>query len=416
MSLQAEATRSKGKGMAESATNRAGTAESGADALSLEERADSIDLVAWIQMLRRGKRTILGVSLTFFVLATVYAFLHPFVFTSTVSFIPPNVSSGSSIASALAGQLSALGAGDLIGSGKGSGELYAAILKSRSVLGTVVKRFDLIRLYGVKKQSQAEGILESSTTVVVDPKSSIITLNVAAKSPAFAHDLAGAYMDALRETNSRLALSQSSQRRLFFGQQLEKEKNDLEDVEVELKRTEEQSGFIAPSGQTAVQIETVAETQAQIAMRQVQLAALRDSATEQNPEVIRLRSEIGDLEGQLSRLQNGSGRESMAAIPTSKVPELQLEYVRKEREVKYHEALFEMLSRQYESARLDEARDAPLLQVLDPASYPDTKSGPKRLYIMLGGLVFGFVFGCLWILFRDPIRALRASVAQSDPI
>ncbi len=241
-----------------------------------------------------------------------------------------------------------------------------------------------------------------------------MTLDVTAKSPQLAHDLANAYMDALRETNGRLALSQSSQRRLFFEQQLEKEKNDLEDAEVELKKTEEQSGLIAPSGQTESEIKTIADTQAQIALRQVQLAALRDSATEQNPEVIRLHSEIDDLQGQLSRLERGSGNSTAVSIPTSKVPELQLEYVRKEREVKYHEALFDMLSRQYEAARLDEARDAPLLQVLDEASYPDTKSAPKRAYYMLGGLLFGFIVSSIWVLSRERIHAFRASLRPID--
>jgi capsule polysaccharide export protein KpsE/RkpR len=221
-------------------------------------------------------------------------------------------------------------------------------------------------------------------------------------------------MDALRETNGRLALSQSSQRRLFFGQQLAKEKDDLEDAEVELKKTEEQSGLIAPSGQTETEIRTIAETQAAVALREVQLAALRDSATEQNPEVIRLKSEVADLQGQLARLQSGSSKGSLAAIPTSEVPELQLEYVRKEREVKYHEELFDMLSRQYEAARLDEARDAPVLQVLDPASYPDTKSSPKRSYYMLGGLLSGWIASSTWVLTRERIRAFRASFAESE--
>lgn len=378
---------------------------------SLEE--DSIDVVALFQTVRRGKRTIFRVTIGCFVIATVVAFLLPFRYTSTVTFIPPGTSS-SSMASAVAGQLSALGAGDLLGGVKNPGDMYSGILRSRSIASELVKRFDLMGVYRVKKESLAEKALDSNTVVFVDAKSTIVTVSVTAKSPTLAHDIANAYMDALRETNGRLALSQSSQRRLFFGQQLAKEKDDLEDAEVELKRTEEQSGLIAPSGQTLVQIETIAQTQAQIAVREVQLAALRDSATEQNPEVIRLRSEIGDLQGQLGRLQNGSGRESTAAIPTSKVPELQLEYVRKEREVKYHEALFDMLSRQYEAARLDEARDAPVLQVLDPASYPDTKSSPKRLYYMLGGLVFGFSLSCVWVLLRDPIQALRVSLAQSE--
>jgi uncharacterized protein involved in exopolysaccharide biosynthesis len=401
--------------MAENAENHVGTAESCGNASPAVEREESsIDFVALFRTLRRGKRTIFRVSLGFFAIATLVAFVLPFRYTSTVSFIPPNLNNNSSMASALAGQLSAFGGGDLLGGIKNPGDLYAGILKSRSIAGELVKRFDLMHVYRVKKESQAEKELASNTDVTLDIKSSIVTVDVTAKSPALAHDLANAYMDALRETNGRLALSQSSQRRLFFGQQLAKEKDDLEDAEVELKKTEEQSGLILPAGQTEVEITTIAQTQAQIAVREVQLAALRDSSTEQNPEVIRLRSEITDLQGQLSRLQKGSGSKSTATIPTSKVPELQLDYVRKEREVKYHEALFDMLSKQYEGARLDEARDAPLLQMLDPASYPDTKSAPKRSYYMLGGLVFGFFASCVWVLTRDRIRALRVFLAPSE--
>jgi tyrosine-protein kinase Etk/Wzc len=382
--------------------------------LSAEDEAGSIDVVALLQTLRRGKKTILRASLGAFGIATVVAFVLRPVYTSTVSFIPPSLNGSNSMASSVAGQLSALGAGDLLGSVKNSGDLYAGILRSRSISSRLVNRFDLMHVYREKKESQAEKVLGSNTAVSVDVKSTIVTVEVTDKSASLAHDLANAYMDALRETDGRLALSQSSQRRLFFGQQLAKEKDDLEDAEVELKRTEEQSGLIAPTGQTEVEIRTIAETQAQIAVREVQLAALRESATEQNPDVIRLRSEIEDLEGQLSRLQNGNGRASTAAIPTSKVPELQLEYVRKEREVKYHEALFDMLSKQYEAARLDEARDAPVLQMLDPASYPDTKSSPKRSLIMLGGLFFGLIASSLWVLVRDPIREFRASLALSE--
>jgi tyrosine-protein kinase Etk/Wzc len=401
--------------MTQDATDRVGTAEFDANAPAYREvEEDSIDFVALFQTLRRGKKTILGGTLGVFVLATTYAFLLPFRYTSTVSFIPPSVNGGSSMASALAGQLSALGAGDLLGGARNSGDLYSGVLRSRSVASELVKRFDLMRVYRVKRESQAESILQSSTTVTVDAKTTIVTVYVIDKSPALARDLANAYMDVLRETNGRLALSQASQRRLFFGQQLAKEKDDLEDAEVDLKKTEEQSGLIAPTGQMAAGIQTIAQTHAQIAVREVQLAALRQSATDENPEVIRLRSEIGDLQGQLSRLQKGNGNGSTASIPTSKVPAIQLEYVRKEREVKYHEALFEMLSKQYEAARLDEARDAPIVQVLDPASYPDTKSSPKRAYIMVGGLVLGFLTGCAWVLARDLLHRLRTSLASSE--
>jgi tyrosine-protein kinase Etk/Wzc len=383
-----------------------------------QEVDDSIDLWEMFRDLLRGKRVILLASLGTALLATLISFtpfLVPIRYTSTTSFIPPNnAGNGASMASLVAGQLSSIGAGDLLGTVKNSGEVYAGILRSHSIAARLIERFDLMREYGVKKESLAEKKLAAYTDITVDPKSTIVTLDVTASRPQLAHDLASAYMDALRETNGRLALSQSSQRRLFFEQQLVKEKNDLEDAEVELKKTEEQSGLIAPTGQTESEIGVIAQTQAQIAVREVELAALRDSATEQNPDVIRLRSEIGDLQGQLARLQKGAPSKSSATIPTSKVPELQLEYVRKEREVKYHEALFDMLSRQYEAARLDEARDSPLLQVLDAATYPDTKSWPKRLYFLLGGLVLGFVGSSIWVIARGRVSAVRVYFALNE--
>ena len=400
--------------MAESDIDRTKTAETPANITASLEEEDSIDMVELVQTLLRGKWTIFKFTLAVTVVATAVAFLLPVRYTSETSFVPPGSTGSSTMASMVAGQLTSIGAGDLLGTMKTPGDLYAGILRSRAISAELVQRFDLKQVYGVKKESDAEKELGANTNILADPKSTIVTVDVTAKSPALARDLASAYMDALRETNGRLALSQSAQRRLFFGQQLAKEKDDLENAEVELKKTEEQSGLIAPSGQTESEIRTIADTQAQIAMRQVELAALRDSATEQYPEVIRLHSEIDDLQGQLARLQRGSSSASVGAIPTSKVPELQLEYVRKEREVKYHEALFDMLSKQFEAARLDEARDAPVIQVLDTASYPDTKSSPKRSYYMLGGLFLGLIASSIWVLTRDRIRAVRASLAGSE--
>jgi tyrosine-protein kinase Etk/Wzc len=402
--------------MAESGMDQVEAAEPYKNPSSVAEDEESrIDFFELLRTLYRGRRTILVSSVAILAVATIIAFLLPVQYTSTVSFIPPSSSSGGSMAAALAGQLSAFG-GDSFGIGKTSVDQYVGIIKSRSIASQLVKQFDLMHVYDVKKESQAEKRLTSATTVATDLKSSIISVSVEAKSPGFARDIANAYMDALRQTNGRLALSQSSQRRLFFEQQLAKEKDDLADAEVHLKETEEQSGLIAPVGQTQSQIMTIADIRAQIAVRQVQLAALRQSATNQNPELIRLNTEIGDLQGQLSRLYKGGGNESTEAIPNSKVPVLQLEFVRKTREVKYHEALFEMLSRQYESARLDESRDAPLLQVLDPPSYPDMKSAPKRMYIMLGGLIFGFMAGCVWVLVRDPLQKFRSSLVQNETV
>jgi tyrosine-protein kinase Etk/Wzc len=322
---------------------------------------------------------------------------------------PPS-SSGNS-AAALAGQLSALGAGSLLGGGasKSPADLYVGILKSRSVAEEMVKRFNLKAVYKEKRETAAEKILASKSLFEVDPKTFIITISVADPSPVRAHEMTQAYLDVLRSTNDRLAISESSQRRLFFEQRLAQEKDNLVNAEVDLKKAQEKSGLIAPSGQTASEIQTLAETRAQVAAREVELAGLRHFQTEESPDVIRLKTEIANLQGQLARLQEGKEKSLGGSIPTSMVPELQLDYIRKEREVKYHEALFQILARQYESARLDEAHNAPLLQVLDNPSYPELKSSPHRMQIMLGGLILGALIGCLWVLIRDYVQALRNS-------
>ena len=377
------------------------------------DNQNSVDLLEVLRTLWAGRRRVAMVTAAVTILSIVLALVLPVRYTSVASFIPPsNTSTGGSMAAAFAGQLSFLGAGDLFGGARASGDLYAGVLKSRSVTDEIIHRFDLMRVYRVDKESKAEKKLEDNTSVKVDSKSTIVTIGVTDKSPARARDIANAYLDVLRSTNGRLALSQSSQRRLFFQEQLAKEKDNLEDAEVELKKTEEQTGLIAPAGQTEAEIRTIADTQAQLAARQVELAALLQSATEQNPSVIRLNSEIHDLQSQLASLQSGKGRANAAAIPTAKVPQLQLDYVRKEREVKYHEALFEILSKQYEAARLDEARDAPVLQVLDPASYPDTKSEPRRRLIVAGGVLGGIILGCAYVLSRTKIRDLWASIRR----
>jgi tyrosine-protein kinase Etk/Wzc len=378
-----------------------------------QELEELFDIGAVFKVLYRARKTLFLFMGGTCALAIAVGLSMRDSYTSIASFLPPG-SGGSSATAALAGQLSALSglSGGSLGGMKSSGDLYVGILKSRSVKSELVKRFDLISLYKMKKESQAEKVLASHSTFDVDTKSSIVTITVTDHSAARAHDLANAYLDALTEKNGQLALTESSQRRLFFGQQLAKEKDDLENAEVALKETEEKTGLIAPAGQTASEIQMIAQTQGLISAKQVELAALRLSATQENPDLIRLESEIQGLQDQLSRLQSGTNKRTGAVIPTSQVPELQLDYVRKEREVKYHEALFEMIAKLYEQARIDEAHNAPLVQVVDSASYPDAKSSPFRSLFALVGLVLGGLLGGAWILLRDRFHRFRAFLAS----
>jgi uncharacterized protein involved in exopolysaccharide biosynthesis len=248
-------------------------------------------------------------------------------------------------------------------------------------------------------------------------KNTLVTISVKDHDPKRAAELANGYLDALREQNGRLALTEAAQRRLFFEQQLEREKNALADAEVEMKKTQEQTGLIAPNGQAQMQIEATAQLRAQITNRQVELAAIRQGATDQNPQVVRLQTQIAGLQHQLQLLENDPSKLQPGDIqlPTAKVPALGLEYIRKQREVKYHEVLFDLIAKQYESARLDESRDAPVLQVIDRAVVPDKKSWPPRLLLMLSSCVLGGFVGVTWVIFRhfvvtltlDPVKASK---------
>ena len=362
---------------------------------------ESVDLLALALAVLRGKRTVLYFTLGGALLAAIIAFQIRPLYTAEASFVPPTSSQIGGAAAALASQLSGLG------SAKGPGDLYVGILGSRTVEDALIAQFDLQKVYRKRKLSDAEKDLARRSKFSVGTKDSIVTISVEDWSPQRARDLAAAYMHELTIQNERLALTEASQRRLFFQQQLEHEKNALADAEVDLAKTEEKTGFIAPVNQTGTQLGTLAETRAEIASREVQLAALSQGATEENPDTIRVRSEIANLQGQLKRLQSSGGEGS---IPTSKVPALQLEYVRKQREVRYHDTLFEMLARQFEAARLDESRNAPVLQVLDAPVVPDKKSWPPRMLLVLAGAVLGALSGIVWVLLRE-----RAMMLAQDP-
>jgi uncharacterized protein involved in exopolysaccharide biosynthesis len=321
-----------------------------------------------------------------------------------------------SSASALLGQFGGLtsvaGIGGSLGL-KNPNDLYIGLLKSNSVADSLIKRFDLMSLYRVKRLSQARKALISHSEFL-SGKDSLISISVEDHDPHRAAAMANAYVEQLYDLNNRLAITEASQRRLFFDQQLAQEKDRLADAEVALKRTEETTGVIAPTGQTETIIRQIADLQAQITLREVQLDALRTSSTEENPDVVRLNTQLDSLHKQLRDLESGAGKHVPGdiSITTANVPGIGLEYIRKQRDVKYHQLLFDLLARQYEAARIDEAKAAPVIQVVDSASVPDWKSGPRRLlWLLLGGFL-GFVFGSAWILSSRSYRCLQADPEQ----
>jgi capsule polysaccharide export protein KpsE/RkpR len=243
----------------------------------------------------------------------------------------------------------------------------------------------------------------------------MISISVVDHDPKRAAAMANGFVDELYKINNRLAFGSAAQKRLFYEQQLAQEKEHLADAEVALTKTEESTGVIAPSGQTEVVIQQIARLQAEITEHEVQLDALRTSSTDQNPDVIRLTTQLSGLREQLRDLESGTNKHSPGdiSITTANVPKAGLEYVRKERDVKYHQFLFDLLARQYEAARIDEAKSSPVIQVVDYANVPDKKSAPTRTtWAVVGGLL-GFLLSTTYVLGSYIIHRLSEDEEQN---
>ncbi len=346
---------------------------------------NAFDLVVAVA---KHKKQIVGASLSLGLLAGLISLLLPNTYTGTTRILPPQQTP--SLASAMLGQLGVLGslAGHDLGL-KNPNDVYIAMLASRTVGDALIQRFDLMRRYHSKSMDKARKKLEKRTTIL-NGKDGIISILVDDEDPKRAADLSNAYVRELSNITRTLAVSEASQRRLFYENQLKLAKEQLSDAETALKATQESTGLIEPNSQSKAIIDSVATLRAQIAVEEVRLSTMSTFATDENPDYVRTKREIAGFRTQLSRLERGSEqkRKGDLEVATEKVPQAGMEYIRRYRDVKYYETIFELIAKQYELAKIDEGRDAALIQVLDPAIPPETKSGPPRLGMVLMG-IFG---------------------------
>lgn len=357
-------------------------------------------------LLLRNKKVIAVGGIVCALFATVAVWLIPPSYVAEAILMPPQQQQ-SSLGAMLSGIGGAVGSsmGTQLGL-KNPGDLYVGILKSRTIADDLIKRFGLMNVYHADRLSAARKALGAHSSFTAG-KDSLIVVSVKARSARLAADLANGYVDELYKQNSRLAVTDASQRRLFYEQQLDTEKERLAEAEVALKTTEQSTGLVTPTGQAEVLIRSGAQIRAEIASRQVQLQTMRSFATENNPRVELLKQEISALQSQLSRVEsdpNGSKLE----VSGARLPEASLEYIRKLRDVKYHETLFELLSKQYETARLDEGKEAPVLQVVDRAVVPDKDARMRGPIPVMGAGFFGLIFSCIALIIGARTRQFLA--------
>lgn len=350
-------------------------------------RDDEIGLLDILIVLAQHKWLILGLPFVVAVITAIASLSQPDVFTSAVKLLPPQQSQ-----SAAAGILAQLGgAAGLpvagLGGLKNPSDVYVAILRSRTLADQMIQRFGLMKP-DEKYPSQVRQRLAGVTNILVG-KDGVITVEVDDLDPKRAADLANAYVDELTKFTNVLAVTEASQHRLFLERQLVQAKDKLANSEVLARQALERGGVVKVDDQGRSMVVIINGLRSQIALKEVQIGTMRSFASDRNPELIFAQQELESIKRELAKMEGAGGAKSAANGSSSRGDGDSLRLLR---EIRFNEVMFEQITRQYELARFEEAKESSVIQVLDEAIPPDRKSKPNRtLKVIISALVAGLL-------------------------
>ena len=358
------------------------------------------------------------------VCATLLAILIPKRYESQARLMPPDSNSSGALAlmSALsegsgggAGSLGAL-AGDLMGVQSSDG-LFIGVLRSHTLEDAIIARFDLKHVYHTPFQDSARQKLEQNTEIVEDRKSGILALTVTDTDPKRAANIANAYVEELNTTISRVSTSSARRERIFLEERLAKVKQELESAEKTFSQFASKNGAIDIPAQAKAMVDAGAQMEGELVAAQSQLEGLKQIYSDDNYRVRATQARIAELQHQLNKLNgptaNGAGADPanenyprLRQLPTLGVPWADLY-----RDVNTQVAVYEVLTKQYELAKVEEAKEIPTVKVLDAPQVPEYKSYPPRLLIMFIGTCLSLGLTAVWILAKNRWYA----IADHDP-
>ena len=373
------------------------------DRISIPETShhDEVSLIEVLTQLAYRKLLIAKITGGSILLGLVLAFALPVRYTATTKLMPPQQTQ--STASLMMSQLTAAGGGSLAALAGGSlglkspNDIYIGLLTSRTVADSIISRFDLTKEYRSRDMTEARKDLAEYTQVTSE-KNGFISVSVTDKDKKRVAAMANAYTEELRILTKTLAVTEASQRRFFYEDQLKQAKESLLAAEVAFQQVQQNKGLVQLDAQAKAMIEGLAALRAQVTAKQVQVQGLRSYSTEHNPDLELAERELATLQAQVSQLEQRNHVPGSVQMGLQDVPSAGMEYLRADHEVRYRQALFDLLIKQYDAARLDEAKDAAIIQVVDTAVEPDKKSSPKRALIVFLFTLAGLLAGCIAVL------------------
>jgi len=349
-----------------------------------------IDLLSALKLLRARKWLLILGPLLAGAAAFGITFLFEPMFTARTVFLPPQQQSGAANALASLGPLAGLAGG--VAGLKTPGDQYVALLQSANVEDRVIDRFELQKVYDQKLRVDTRRELKRNVRIELGKKDGLIVIEVDANKPQLSADIANEYVQQLRRVTTELALTEAQQRRTFFEREMKQTRAKLTDAQQALQAGGFSAGAMKAEPKTAA--ESYARVKAELTAAEVRLQVLRQSLTSASHEVQQQTSLVSALRGELRQAETSASAESKDA-----------NYLSRYREFKYQEALFDLFSKQYELARVDESRDGSLIQVVDLASAPERKSRPKRATIAAATTMAAFLLLRIGVLVSQQWRA-----------
>lgn len=372
-------------------------------------------------ILWHSRRILFWTAVWAVIASAAIAFLIPKQYESATRIMPPDQPGGSAaMLAAMAGKALAGGAGGAGGLAgvagglfgmKNSGALFVDLLQSGTIRGHLVEQFDLQKVYRTRYRQDAVKRLSRRTEITEDRKSGVITIVVTDTNRRRARDMAQAYVDQLDQLVARVNTSSARREREFIEHRLVAVQQDLEKAQIELSEFASKNTTLDIKEQTRAMVDAGAKLQAQLIVAKSEVDSLEQIYTPENVRVRAAQSRVAELERDLKKMSGqgltaGDNQTDESALypPLRQLPILGVQWADLYRKVKIQEAVFDLLTEQYEAARIEEAKSIPIVSVIDPPSWPEKKSFPPRLLLIIGLTGVAVLAGSAWVVIQDRWR------------
>jgi uncharacterized protein involved in exopolysaccharide biosynthesis len=356
-----------------------------------------VSLITIATRLAGHKRLIGRVTGVAVLIGLITSLMLPTRYMATAKLLTPQQTPSS--ASALMTQLASTGMSSMAGAAGGRvlldpNEMYMGLLRSRPVADAIVQQFGLEKLYHARSATASREKLAANTEIVSE-KSGLLAISVTDEDKKRAAAIANAYAEQLRLLTQKMAVTEASRRRLFYEQQVNRANDDLARATYSFQQVQKKEGLVQLDTQAKVLIDSLANLRAKVSATQVELQALRSYSTERNPDVELAENQLSALQAETARIEESNHPSKPLSLGLQDVAANGMDYLRTEHELQYRQAIFDLMLKQLDIAKLDEAKEAAVIQVVEPAIPPDLKSSPHRALVTFWFTALGFLAGCL---------------------